>query len=99
MALSDSLPQINLGVQSEIQRVFTKLIMSFKTFISNVRFESYQKLKEYQDTAKTLNPSTETEHSDVNKRRVISKCADKSTEKAVYRTEKFRRDTLIVLLR
>ncbi|GFV09831.1 uncharacterized protein TNCV_2598851 [Trichonephila clavipes] len=73
-----------------------KLIMSFKTFISNVRHESYQKLKEYQDTVKKLSPSIETEHSDVNKRRNISKFADKSTEKAMYEKEKFKRDRLIV---
>ncbi|GFX82856.1 hypothetical protein TNCV_2958121 [Trichonephila clavipes] len=41
-------------------------------------------------------PSIETEHSDVNKRRVISKFADKSRVKAVYGTENFKRDTLIV---
>ncbi|GFU55304.1 zinc finger MYM-type protein 1 [Trichonephila clavipes] len=68
-----------------------KLIMSFKTFISNIRHESYQKLKEYQDEAKKLSPSIETEDRDKNKRRVISKFADKSTEKAVYGLEKFKR--------
>ncbi|GFX87235.1 zinc finger MYM-type protein 1 [Trichonephila clavipes] len=56
------------------------------------------KLKEYQDAAKKLSPSVETEYSDVNKRRVISKFADKSTEKAAYGTENFKRDTLIVAL-
>ncbi|GFT52636.1 zinc finger MYM-type protein 1 [Trichonephila clavipes] len=68
-----------------------KLIMPLKTFISNVRHEPNQKLKEHQDAAKKLSPSVETEYSDVNKRRVISKFADKSTEKAVYGTEKFKR--------
>ncbi|GFS98938.1 uncharacterized protein LOC103524116 [Trichonephila clavipes] len=38
------------------------------------------------------------EYSDVNKRRVISKFADKSTEKAVWGAEKFKGDTLIVAL-
>ncbi|GFU00283.1 zinc finger MYM-type protein 1 [Trichonephila clavipes] len=57
-----------------------------------------KKLNEYQDAAKKLSPSVETEYSDVNKRRVISKFSDKSTEKAVYGTEKFKRDTLIVVL-
>ncbi|GFS70788.1 hypothetical protein TNCV_1231931 [Trichonephila clavipes] len=38
------------------------------------------------------------EYSDVNKRRVASKFADKSTEKAAYGTEHFKRDTLIVAL-
>ncbi|GFU74800.1 zinc finger MYM-type protein 1 [Trichonephila clavipes] len=75
-----------------------KLIMSLKTFISNVRHESDKKLNEYQDAAKKLSPSVEAEYSDVNKRRVISKFSDKSTEKAVYGTEKFKRDTLIVAL-
>ncbi|GFU47015.1 hypothetical protein TNCV_3817011, partial [Trichonephila clavipes] len=70
-----------------------KLIMSFKTFISNVGHES---LKEYQDAAKKLSPSIETEDSDKNKRRVISKFADKSTEKAVYGPEKFKRHAYCV---
>ncbi|GFY27686.1 hypothetical protein TNCV_241541 [Trichonephila clavipes] len=43
-----------------------------------------------------LNPKVETEYSDVNERRVISKFAVKSKEKAVYGTEKFKRDTPIV---
>ncbi|GFU98095.1 hypothetical protein TNCV_1491191 [Trichonephila clavipes] len=47
---------------------------------------------------KKLSPSEETEYSDVNKRRVTSKFAHKSTEKAVYGAEKFKRDTLIVAL-
>ncbi|GFV92367.1 zinc finger MYM-type protein 1 [Trichonephila clavipes] len=64
-------------------------------FISNVRHESDKKLKEYQDAAKKLSPRVGKEYSDVDKRRVISKFADKSTEKAVYGTEKFKRDTLI----
>ncbi|GFS67120.1 hypothetical protein TNCV_3416181 [Trichonephila clavipes] len=38
------------------------------------------------------------EYSDVNKRRAISKLADKSSEKAVYGTEKFKRNTFIVAL-
>ncbi|GFU68910.1 transposable element Tcb1 transposase [Trichonephila clavipes] len=49
-------------------------------FISNVGHES---LNQYQGAAKKLSPSIETEHSDVNKRRVVPKVADKSTEKAV----------------
>ncbi|GFT17130.1 zinc finger MYM-type protein 1 [Trichonephila clavipes] len=69
--------------------------MSLKTFISNVRHESDQKLKEYQEAAKKLSPRVGKEYSDVDKRRVISKFADKSTEKAVYGTEKFKRDTFI----
>ncbi|GFV01862.1 integrase catalytic domain-containing protein [Trichonephila clavipes] len=72
-----------------------KLIMSLKTFISNVRHESDQKLKENQDAAKKLSPRVGKEYSDLYKRRVISKFSDKSTEKAVYGTEKFKRDTLI----
>ncbi|GFW40574.1 zinc finger MYM-type protein 1 [Trichonephila clavipes] len=75
-----------------------KLIMSIKTFISNVRHESDKKLNEYQDAAKRLSPSVETQYSDVNKRRVISKFSDKSTEKVAYGTEKFKRDKLIVAL-
>ncbi|GFS74001.1 zinc finger MYM-type protein 1 [Trichonephila clavipes] len=55
-------------------------------------------VKEYQDAAKKISPSLETEYSDVNKRRVISKFADKSSEKAVHGQEKFKRDTLIVAL-
>ncbi|GFX32936.1 zinc finger MYM-type protein 1 [Trichonephila clavipes] len=51
-----------------------------------------------QDAAKKLSPIAEMEHSDVNKRRVISKFADKSTEKAAYGTANFKRDTLIVAL-
>ncbi|GFU54953.1 hypothetical protein TNCV_3825951 [Trichonephila clavipes] len=45
-----------------------------------------------------LSPSVETQYSDVNERRVTLKFADKSPEKAVYGTEKFKRDTLIVAL-
>ncbi|GFU62920.1 hypothetical protein TNCV_40711 [Trichonephila clavipes] len=70
-----------------------KLIMSFKTFISNA---GHEPLKEYQDAAKKLSPSIEAEHSEMNKRWVISKFTDKSTEKAVYGIEKFKRDMLIV---
>ncbi|GFX97399.1 zinc finger MYM-type protein 1 [Trichonephila clavipes] len=69
-----------------------KLIMSLKTFISKVRHESDQKLKEYQEAAKKLSPRVGKQHSDVDKRRIISKFADKSTEKAVYGTEKFETD-------
>ncbi|GFY03999.1 transposable element Tcb1 transposase [Trichonephila clavipes] len=58
--------------------------MSLKTFISKERHESDQKLKEYQDAAKKLSPRVGKEYSDVDKRQVISKFADKSTEKAVY---------------
>ncbi|GFW02149.1 DUF4817 domain-containing protein [Trichonephila clavipes] len=47
---------------------------------------------------KKLSPSLEIEYSDVNKKPVISKIVDKSTEKAVYGTEKFKRDTLTVAL-
>lgn len=75
-----------------------KLIMSLKAFISNIRQETDQQLKRYQDTAKTLSTTLETEYNDVNKRRAISKFADKSTEKAIYGAEKFKRDTLIVAL-
>ncbi|GFW64643.1 uncharacterized protein TNCV_700491 [Trichonephila clavipes] len=53
---------------------------------------------QYQDAAKKLSPRVGKEYSDVYKRRVISKFADKSTEKSAYGTEKFRRDTLIVEL-
>ncbi|GFV74766.1 zinc finger MYM-type protein 1 [Trichonephila clavipes] len=72
--------------------------MSLKTFISNVRHESDHKLKEYQDGVKNLSPRVGKEYSDVDKKRVISKFADKSAEKAVFVTEKFKRDTLIVAL-
>ncbi|GFV46500.1 zinc finger MYM-type protein 1 [Trichonephila clavipes] len=72
--------------------------MPLKRFISNVRYESDQKQKEYQDAAKKLSPRVEIEYSDVAKRRLISKFAEKSIEKAVYGTEKFKSDTLIVAL-
>ncbi|GFW27593.1 hypothetical protein TNCV_4282941 [Trichonephila clavipes] len=64
-----------------------KLIMPLKRFISNVRYESDQKQKEYQDAAIKLSPKVEIEYSDVAKRRLISKFPDKSTEKAVYGTD------------
>ncbi|GFW88259.1 zinc finger MYM-type protein 1 [Trichonephila clavipes] len=72
--------------------------MSLKTFISNVQHESDHKLKEYQYAAKNLSFRVGKEYSDVDKRRVISKFADKSTQKDVYGTEKLERDTLIVAL-
>ncbi|GFW16364.1 hypothetical protein TNCV_4265291 [Trichonephila clavipes] len=53
--------------------------------------------QEYQDAAKKLSPSVEIEFRDVNERRVISKFADKFTEKALYGA-KFKRHTLIVAL-
>ncbi|PRD33715.1 UNVERIFIED_CONTAM: hypothetical protein NCL1_16828 [Trichonephila clavipes] len=64
--------------------------------ISNAPTENLQKLKVYQDAAKKLSPRVGTEYNEVEKRRVISKFAVKSIEKAVHGTEKLKIDTLIV---
>lgn len=76
-----------------------KLIVSLKEFVNNIRDQSDQKLKEYEEKAKKLSTSVETGYSDINKRRITSKFSDKSTDKvSVYGAEKFKRDTLNVAL-
>ena len=76
-----------------------KLIISLKEFVSNIRHQSDQKLKEYEEKAKKLSTSVRTEYSDINKRRITLKFSDKSTDKvSVYGAEKFKRDTLNVAL-
>ncbi|CAH0730253.1 unnamed protein product, partial [Brenthis ino] len=76
-----------------------KLIVSLKEFVKNIRQQSDQKLKEYEEKAKKLSTSVGTDYSDINKRRITLKFSDKSTDKvSVNCAEKFKRDTLNVAL-
>ncbi|XP_042909731.2 zinc finger MYM-type protein 1-like [Parasteatoda tepidariorum] len=76
-----------------------KLIVSLKDFVNNIRHQSDQKLKEYEDKAKRLSTSVGIDYNDINKRRITPKFSDKSTDKfSVYGAEKFKRDTLNVAL-
>ncbi|RVE53760.1 hypothetical protein evm_001652 [Chilo suppressalis] len=58
-----------------------KLIVSLKEFVKNIRQQSDQKLKEYEEKAKKLSTSAGTDYSGINKRRITSKFSDKSTDK------------------
>ncbi|XP_071043018.1 zinc finger MYM-type protein 1-like [Parasteatoda tepidariorum] len=65
-----------------------KLIMPLKDFVNNIRHQSDQKLKEYEEKAKKLSTSMGI---DINKRRITPKFSDKSTDKfSVYGAEKFK---------
>ncbi|RVE42006.1 hypothetical protein evm_013351 [Chilo suppressalis] len=76
-----------------------KLIVSLKEFVKNIRQQSDQKLKEYEEKAKKLSTSVGTDYSDINKRRITSKFSYKSTDKvSVNGEEKFKRDTLNIAL-
>ena len=67
--------------------------------MNNIRQQSDQKLKEYEEKAKKLSTSVGTDYSDINMRRITLKFSDKSTDKvSVYGAEKFKRDTLNVAL-
>ncbi|RVE40995.1 hypothetical protein evm_014355 [Chilo suppressalis] len=76
-----------------------KLIVSLKEFVKNIRQQSDQKLKEYEEKAKKLSTSVGTDYSGINKRRITSKFSDKSTDKvSVNGAEKVKRDTHNVAL-
>lgn len=77
----------------------TKLIVSLKDFVNNIRHQSDLKLKEYEEKAKKLSTSVGIDYNDINKRRITPKFSDKSTgEFSVYGAERFKRDTLNVAL-
>lgn len=76
-----------------------KLIMSLKDFVNNLRHQSDQKLKEYEEKAKKLSASVGIDYNDINKRRITPKFSDRSTgEFLVNGAERFKRDTLNVAL-
>nr|XP_042899926.1 uncharacterized protein LOC122269698 [Parasteatoda tepidariorum] len=82
-----------------LTREGNKLIVSLKDFVNNIRHQSDQKLKEYEEKAKKLSTSVGINYNDVNKRRTTPKFSDKSTDKfSVYGAGKFKRDTLNVAL-
>ncbi|XP_071043839.1 uncharacterized protein [Parasteatoda tepidariorum] len=74
----------------------SKLIVPLKDFVNNIRHQSDQKLKEYEEKAKKLSTRVGI---DINKRRITPKFSVKSTDKfSVYGTEKFKRKKLNVAL-
>ncbi|KAG6438748.1 hypothetical protein O3G_MSEX000191 [Manduca sexta] len=76
-----------------------KLIVSLKDFVNNVRHQSDQKVKKYEEKTKKLSTSVGIDYNDINQKRITPKFSDKSTgEFSVYGAERFKRDPLNVTL-